>query len=490
MKIYRIVAALLVLTTTACNDWLEILPKKDLVQDEFWKTKEDVESVVAGIYKKAAQMDDVWFMLGEIRADNITVKNEKKTEYYDISKNGNLLPTNPLSNWKKYYEIFRHFNYVIDFAPGFLKLDETFDEVALKGFLSEAYFMRALTYFYLVRTYGEVPLVTISAKTDNQNFSLPKVSSDSVLNFITRDLVTNRLFVTDEYGDEANNKGRASKAAFDALLADIFLWREDYEKCIYYCDQIDSLRYSLVPGEFWFSNFNPGNSLESIFELQLGADEKTPNQIFSLLSSVTPLYVPVEEAVYYDLWGTGESFLFVEEIFRAYGTLTGSGTYIMKYLGEVGDGMSLRRSDLQGANWIFYRLADVILMKAEALVQLGRYDEALAEVNRIRERARVPLQTPKGSLEDWEDMVLQERNLELAFEGKRWWDLMRYGRRRNFERKSDFIEIIIENLPVSSQLVLQNRLLDPNSWYWTIYQGELERNLELEQNPYHKPFMK
>ena len=87
-------------------------------------------------------------------------------------------------------------------------------------------------------------------------------------------------------------------------------------------------------------------------------------------------------------------------------------------------------------------------------------------------------------------LVLQERNLELAFEGKRWWDLMRMARRRNFERKRDFIEIVTENLSFNSKLILQNRLLDPNSWYWPIYQKELERNLELEQNPFYIPFTK
>ena len=490
MKIYRIVAALLVLTTTACNDWLEILPKKDLVQDEFWKTKEDVKSVVNGIYKKAAQMDYVWFMLGELRADNVMVTRSNQKDHWAINVEGKLLPENSLTNWQNYYEIISRCNYVLEFAPGVLEKDDTFEEVALKGYLSEAYFMRALTYFYLVRTYGEVPLVTISAKTDNQNFSLPKVSSDSVLNFITRDLIANRLYVTDEYGNTANNKGRASKAAFDALLADIYLWREDYANCVYYCDQIDSVRYALVPGDFWFENFYPGNSLESIFELQLGSINNTPNKMWEAVRGTNSYYAPVREAIYEDLYGSGDD-IFIQEIFRAFGTTDLSGFAIWKYIGTAGDMSRVRSgSDEKAANWIFYRVADVIWMKAEALVQLGRYDEALAEVNVIRERARVPLQTPKGSLEDWEDMVLQERNLELAFEGKRWWDLMRMAKRRNYERKREFIEIVTENISFNSKLILQNRLLDPNSWYWPIYQGELERNLELEQNPYYVPFTK
>src|SRR5690606_2958516 len=100
----------------------------------------------------------------------------------------------------------------------------------------------------------------------------------------------------------------------------------------------------------------------------------------------------------------------------------GDNDYIIwKYVGMFPDGQTTRTGSVQNsANWIIYRLADILLMKAEALSQLGRYEEALFVLNSIRERANVPpLNLPYTSVA-FEDAILHERALELAYEGKRW----------------------------------------------------------------------
>ncbi len=125
------------------------------------------------------------------------------------------------------------------------------------------------------------------------------------------------------------------------------------------------------------------------------------------------------------------------------------GDYVIwKYVGRAGDGKSFRAgNEMQSCNWIVYRYADVLLMKAEALSQLGRYSEALTIINQIRDRAEVfPLNLPDSQVA-YEDAILDERARELAFEGKRWFDLLRMGRRNNFARKDKLIEIIVANVP-------------------------------------------
>lgn len=124
-------------------------------------------------------------------------------------------------------------------------------------------------------------------------------------------------------------------------------------------------------------------------------------------------------------------------------------------------------------------------MKAEALSQLERYAEAEAIINQVRERAEVaPVSLPDNPIA-FEDAILEERALELAFEGKRWFDLLRMGRRNDFARKSTLIDIIVANVPSTQKRILAAKLSNPLGWYLPIYESELERNLNLEQNPYY-----
>jgi hypothetical protein len=124
-------------------------------------------------------------------------------------------------------------------------------------------------------------------------------------------------------------------------------------------------------------------------------------------------------------------------------------------------------------------------MKAEALSQLERYSEALAILNQVRERSEVTTLTLPNNPVAFEDAILEERARELAFEGKRWFDLLRMGRRNDFARKSNLIDIIVANVPSTQKRILAAKLTNPLGWYLPIYESELETNLNLEQNPYY-----
>jgi starch-binding outer membrane protein, SusD/RagB family len=85
----------------------------------------------------------------------------------------------------------------------------------------------------------------------------------------------------------------------------------------------------------------------------------------------------------------------------------------------------------------------------------------------------------------YEDRIMEERALEFAFEGKRWFDLLRMGRRNNYSRKSKLIDIIIQNASSSQKRILATKLSNPLGWYFPIYKEEIERNKNLVQNPYY-----
>jgi hypothetical protein len=157
-----------------------------------------------------------------------------------------------------------------------------------------------------------------------------------------------------------------------------------------------------------------------------------------------------------------------------------------KYAGVAPDQKTARPSAIRkAANFIIYRYADIVLMKAEAYSQLGMFNEAEEEINKIRSRALMEPLTISTSEDAFEDAILEERAKEFAFEGKRWFDLMRMGRRNDFQRKNILIEIIIQDANSTQRLVLASKLSDPNGWYLPIYEDELERNANLVQNSYY-----
>lgn len=127
-------------------------------------------------------------------------------------------------------------------------------------------------------------------------------------------------------------------------------------------------------------------------------------------------------------------------------------------------------------------------MKAEALGQLDQYDEAIALVNQVRQRVYLGSVEPSKNRISVEDFILEERAKEFAFEGKRWFDLLRMGRRNNYERKADLIDRIVQFVPAFQRPVYIAKLSDPYGWYFPIYYKEIEANKNLVQNPYYASF--
>lgn len=476
-----LITGLFLVFFTSCTEWLEIIPPEGLVQDEYWKTKEDVQAVLMGAYQAFAKLDQDLFLYGEIRADLLKRDANTAANQRNII-DGNLYPDNPLCNWANFYTIINYCNFVIKYAPIVQKTDKTFTEYQMKGYQAEAIFLRSLSYFYLVRIFKEVPLVTEPTESDDVQLFPAKSTEEEVLTRIKEDLKEARLFVTADYGTIQRNKGRATKGSINALLADISLWNFEYEECISYANEVETLGYFLVPPGKWFEIFYPGNSLEGIFELQFDSKLGQNNMMYPFTYTQRN-YLASDYAM--EILSPQAS----SEIIRGNGSLRESDGKIWKYCGGAPDGRTLRPGvEARSANWIVYRFSDVLLMKAEALSQLGNYEEALGIINEIRSRALMDPINPSNSPDAFEDAILLERAREFAFEGKRWFDLLRMGRRNDFARKSKLIEIIINKVPSTQKLVLASKLSNSYGWYFPIYFTELERNVNLVQNPYYEAF--
>lgn len=483
--IKNIISVTLLTLLVSCSDWLELIPPEGLIREEFWKTKEDVEAVLMGAYETMASLDNLFFLYGELRGDMIKGDNNQDDRQKRIAES-NIYPDNYMCDWGNFYKVINYCNDVLKNAPLVQKIDNTFTDYKLQSFMAEAIYIRSLCYFYLVRIFSDVPLILEPTETDDADFYKSQTPAKDVLTQISKDLEEHRNFAaSDSYTTLAEIKGRASKAAFDALLADIALWNFEYEKCIQFVNRIEASKdIVLMPATKYFEMYYPGNSLESIFEFQFENSLNQNNKTYGLTNRYGYNYDPSNKAI--QLLARE----FATELVRGEGISIkkyGDDDFIIwKYVGRAPDGQTVRTgTDQNSCNWIVYRLADLLLMKAEALSQLGRFPEALTIINLIRDRADVPPLTLADSPSAYEDAIMDERALELAFEGKRWFDLLRMGRRNNFARKEKLIEVIIQNVPSTQKRILAAKLTNPQGWFLPVYETELERNKNLVQNPYY-----
>lgn len=498
----------LAFTYTACSEWLEVYPQNNQVSDYYWSSKEEVEAMLNGCYHYYRDMVSSQLIpLGELRAGQL----------FSRSGNTNLQEfrvkeTDNISNWGPFYEVINVANGVIINAEKVLSRDDTYDKNRLNAHKAEAYFLRALSYFYLVRNWKEVPLVLFPYEDDSQNYQIVQSDEAKVIAQIKKDLLTAlESGAAKEYYVKAwENKGRATKWAICALLADVSLWSESYADAELYCDLILNSNSAYAPSflsspshSSWFSIFNPGNSNESILELQWNEEDKQLNnlpylfdpssssRVYAYSKKMTELFV--EEYTYTQQHMT-------ESVRSMYGGfycnpptayLAAETGFVWKYFGS--EVLTEKRTpEHYDPNFILYRTTEVLLMKAEALIIQGpeRYSEALALIDKVRERSNLgstgidPLNTNELELLE---CLLNERATELAGEGKAWYDMLRFGRRNNYQYKETFITArLLEFNKQASTSWFRSVLSDNNALFLPVWEQELENNPLLVQNPYYE----
>lgn len=485
---------LMLYVPTGCNSWLDLLPTNDQTTDRYWESKEEVEAVLASAYVqlRTTACQERYVLWGELRGDGIALTSA--TSNAAKIKNLDILTTNTICQWSAFYTAIGYANSVLKYGPTVLDKDPTFTQELMNSYAAEAVFIRSLCYFYLVRTFNNVPLVTEPYVDDSQDYAVATSPEADVLAFLVTDLENNLNRCKTGYeSDQSNpwqNKGRVTRWAYHALLADIYLWQGNYGRCIHHCDELEkSKKFRLMEKEDWFKNFYPGNTDENIFELQWS------RSVDNSTSSFYNWYMNGENASPLSTYIISDKSkeLFTETLERdvrgdngSYRDATGK---IWKFGGTDFKNVGGSIRPYQDNNWIFYRYADIRLMKAEALVMQGDLQGAKDIVqDEIRFRAGYNTQINLPANEyDGLMMVMQERQREFIGEGKRWFDILRVAKRNDFQYKQYLLDVLLESVSAKDYAVWASKLSDINSYYLPIYKTEVDNGKGvLEQNPYYK----
>lgn len=502
----------------SCDSWLDLRPESEILLDDYWQSEDDVNAVLASCYRGLTTDDVLYRMIvwGELRSDNLVVGPGINTDKrYGIQQilNGNLTPGNAYCSWGSFYAVINYCNTLLKYAPTVVEKDENFTTADLHRVQSEALGLRALSYFYLVRAFKEVPLVLEASVSDDQNFNYKKQSEDVVLQQILADLKESLKYIPSTYGTRAITKGRLTRSAIYSIMADVYLWQNDYKNCISACESaLDNAELKFESTTLAFPYlFYVKNSEESIFELQFAEGVQVNNPVMTLYngySTVGELGFPVTLSHNISTLATGsyspfnysQSSTFVESKYdlRVPQSFISAGasyasinkyyrSYIYSYVnGEpMLSGINILTTT---PNWIVYRMSDVLLMAAEAYAQLGTDEDLIAAVtlcNYTYTRANAGSSAldfaQYTSKEDVQKLVLRERQREFLFEGKRWFDLVRLARR---EGKTTTMNDYIDHKSSGNAKSLGAATL--NAMYMPIATSELKANPNLVQNPFYE----
>lgn len=587
-------AAIASMTLVACD--VELLPLNTVILENYWTNKDDVQSVVTSCYSALCGSDVITRMVvwGEVRSDNTEQGQQISSAGDDLKYilNGNILETNSYCTWSAFYTIINRCNTVELYAPIVQDRDPNFTESDLRQTLAEVKTIRALCYFYLIRTFGDVPFTFVPSIEDAQNYVIPATSQDLILDTLIMDVESYMMYAPKRYVIDNETSGKISRNGVFALLADMYLWRAsnakvtdpvkrnaDYLKCIEYCDKIIAAkideykedRYGnlkrQISREIYAENgyplieewseadqtsgagynakaynliFGTGHSFESLFELSFSSNEASKGTTNSTLSSMygsnsngdkgaylaaAEGVMPVKPTANYS-----NDYLFTsydfrgQEYFRWHDTdpysirkyVTNSARVNVGTVSNWSVQQASYRSEMY-ANWIIYRFTDIMLLKAEAEVQVADfidtyvpdtssvktrvekvydnhyttskeyYDDVFNIVDAVFRRssptAPATARPNKANLRikaDYEQLVENERQRELMFEGKRYYDLVRRARR---EGTTSNVVSKLSQKYTSNAPAMRIKMTKLEFLYMPIAENELKRNKLLVQNP-------
>ncbi len=502
-KVIFIIYAGLFLTSCS-KDFLQLTPQSSITDGNFFKEEAHFSQALVGAYAslRGVKGSRAAYIMGEMRSDNTFYEynsTDRGVQYINMELADGFLDdassnvTNEMYNTS--YAAISRANSIISN----LEKVELRPEINAQ-ILGEARFIRALCYFDLVRYYGPVPLY-LNMVTGQADAYLQRSSVADVYKAIEDDL---KDAIAKLPNPSFPQNGRANKGAAKMLLADVYMTQKKFDLAYPELNDVVALGYDLLDDYGDVFRLANKNSVESIFEIQY--QQGNQGQQSSLIYAFLPITdnasmltgttgrvsaggwnVPTQEMIdTYEadderleasisiIEGTGPvGQMVIEDVKSPVGYVTPVGKRSYRFINKYLNPHSLLNNT--DDNFPVYRFSEALLALAETLNELDRGGEALPFLNRVRNRAGLGniTTTDKVALQA---IILHERRVELAFENKRWHDLVRTGKAIEVMTQNGiYLKALNPNLPANSYNINADKLLFPIPLR-EIQIGSLEQN--------------
>ena len=421
---------LFVFSVTSCEDFLNEQPISQLSEENYWRTEQDIRTAMAGMYDGIQDIvDDNLINWGEGRSDNLVRGGTGETQFA-FMYNG-MTADMGTTDWTGLYAVILRANQVIKYVP---RIEGDLTETEKNHYLAQAYAVRAYCHLLGVKVWGDVPL--IQEVIEDKDAKPARAPVSVVLDAVVADLLTARELVD----EDAVNVFEVDLGGILAILTDAYMWKHEYKNAIDVTDELLATgRYALAQDSAsWKAIFtDPEGSDETIWSLYRDVEVDPGSGIADYLGSSDHTSSFVMDPNVLARWEQQGDEEFRESL--TYDTLIaeqeGTVPFIWKYFDlDPNDpdetlGEQMPKGDEAAIQNPKYRLADILLLRAEAFNQLDNEPEAIALLNAVRTRAGLdPFSVDDFSTkEELQMAILDERQFELFGEGKRWFDLVRAG---------------------------------------------------------------
>lgn len=509
----NILSFLLIVSATSCQqDLLDKTPLAQLSPSTFYQNENQCKMGLMGVYStlRPTETPNFWYQLDFMSDNNYCQDSwQGSKEFGEWNQNSSSYAA--IARWKQDYRAIVKANMLI------ANLEHaTVSDAIKKQMTAEAKFLRAFNYADLITFYGDVPLILTTQTIEESK--MPRTLKANVLNAVLADLDEAAAVLPVSY--TGTNAGRATKGAALALKARILLYNEKWSEAAEVAKQVMDMHvYSLFPDfEGLFQEANENNS-EVIFDIQYiksTSNMPWPNAVTSFtvwptpnvtLDAIESFYMKNGLPITDPASGYNEQDPYknrdprLEQSIVLPGSMNGSVVYIPAK-DQVPCGARPRKYadigstnvDEYSINTIVLRYADVLLFRAEALIEQGKLDQEVYDlIDQVRARSGMPtIEQVEGtglSQEQLRKILRHERRVEFFMEGTRYIDMLRWKDASLVHDVYGYDRSLLSDPKIPSKWIfkkvkVENRTFDPKKGFlWPIPLEDLQNNDQLTQNP-------
>ncbi|TCD20374.1 RagB/SusD family nutrient uptake outer membrane protein [Pedobacter psychrodurus] len=489
-------------------------------EESNWKTLEDARANLLSVYgllRSATVSDNTHWLMGDLRQGDFAITNRADLKSIVSGQLNAQYPViKRITNWRRFYAAINAASIFIERSKEIVGKDPRYTQINNNVDVAQAKMLRGFAYFYMVRIWGDVPLLTSSH--DGDFVKLPRTNKEKVLQFATSEVLAAAQVVPFRYGGTdpilpglyyGGNWPTWNGIIFTRLsayiiLAHIAAWQGNYldaanyskfvldnQSTQYFVDGANPLDYidmdALTNNVNYYSPFAFKRATLMVgFPFEAGNGLSTANGHIEQLTLAAP-FIPKETP---EMFVPKDSILkiFTDPQDLRFGMIGNSGYYRTNYFTNFASEQPIfskikvvgTQAETQGnftfysSSMVFSRLEEITLLRAEACAVLGQRTEAINALNRAA-NLRGPIVYDPASGKDLIDAIFQERRRELMGEGWRWYDIVRYNR----IKKSNGTFIKKNGTPLTFR-----QFEDAGGIYWPVSPDVINANSSVTQNPY------